>query len=583
MRTVRSRAVESIALVERGGAALASGDWVAARLAFVEAIEIEESPEAILGLGSARWWLGEIGEAMSDWERAYARFVRRRDPVQAVGVAINLSFLQNANFGNRLVSAGWAARAGRLAKTLGEPVLDAWVLLARSQTCDDANQVERWAQQACDVAMETGDRDLELCALSVKGSALVDAGQIEEGAALLDEALTGALGGEVEHLDTVVFTACVLMQSCVRGADFSRVVHWSRALGTFTERYGCPYVFATCRAHYGAVLVATGDWVRADEELHLALRLAGEALPAVRAQAAAFLADLRLAQGRVEEARQLVVEFEDQPVVVSVLAAICLASGETARAVSTVQRRLGVAGARVLEEARLREVLGEALLATGDAAHAGDEGRYLVDLGVRTACELITARGERLLGRALAPAEPEAACRHLDAARGAFAQLEMPLEVARCRFAIAEVLRADRAEVALAEARAALATFEDLGAERDAARAAAWLRAAGTMAARVGPKGLAMLTKRECEVLAVVGTGLSNPEIAERLYISRRTVEHHVASILSKLGLRNRTEIAAFAARFEAEVLTTKIGDLTDESLRSSAQDEREPNRRSPE
>lgn len=94
-----------------------------------------------------------------------------------------------------------------------------------------------------------------------------------------------------------------------------------------------------------------------------------------------------------------------------------------------------------------------------------------------------------------------------------------------------------------------MSDFEDLGADRDANAAAALMRDLGVKAARTGPRNIGRLTKREQEVLILLGEGLSNPQIAARLFLSRKTVEHHVARILSKLGLRGRAEAAALAAR----------------------------------
>jgi len=90
--------------------------------------------------------------------------------------------------------------------------------------------------------------------------------------------------------------------------------------------------------------------------------------------------------------------------------------------------------------------------------------------------------------------------------------------------------------------------FQRLQAARDADGAAALLRSLGVRPSAVR-QGEGQLTARESEVLQLLGRGLTNPEIADRLFISRKTVEHHVGNVLSKLGLRSRAEAAGYAVR----------------------------------
>jgi DNA-binding NarL/FixJ family response regulator len=124
---------------------------------------------------------------------------------------------------------------------------------------------------------------------------------------------------------------------------------------------------------------------------------------------------------------------------------------------------------------------------------------------------------------------------------------------------LARALAGRGREAAVAEARSALGVFEELGAEQEADAAAAFLRALGVKAARTGTRGIkGALTKRERQVLTLLGDGLSNPLIAERLVISRKTVEHHVASVLYKLDLNSRGEATAYAVRHQERNSATK-------------------------
>ena len=84
-------------------------------------------------------------------------------------------------------------------------------------------------------------------------------------------------------------------------------------------------------------------------------------------------------------------------------------------------------------------------------------------------------------------------------------ELDVPYEAARARLMLAEAARSDDPEVAEAEARTALSAFDGLGAGRDADNAAALLRQLGVKAARAAPKNLGILTKRESEVLKLLG------------------------------------------------------------------------------
>jgi DNA-binding NarL/FixJ family response regulator len=111
---------------------------------------------------------------------------------------------------------------------------------------------------------------------------------------------------------------------------------------------------------------------------------------------------------------------------------------------------------------------------------------------------------------------------------------------------LAEVDRASAVEALRSVAQKA----ESMGALSEQQLAVQRLRALGVRTWRRGPTSDAgALSSREREIADLVSGGATNPEIAQTLFLSRKTIERHVSHILAKLGVRNRAELAALLAR----------------------------------
>jgi DNA-binding CsgD family transcriptional regulator/tetratricopeptide (TPR) repeat protein len=136
-----------------------------------------------------------------------------------------------------------------------------------------------------------------------------------------------------------------------------------------------------------------------------------------------------------------------------------------------------------------------------------------------------------------------------------YQQARRPLFAAQARERAAALLAgADQPRQAETALRQAVTDYESLEAGWDLARADSMLRTLGVRRGKKGPRrrprsGWEAMTDTERIVAGLVAEGLSNPQIGARMYLSRRTIQYHVSSILTKLDIASRVELAALVVR----------------------------------
>jgi DNA-binding CsgD family transcriptional regulator len=534
----------------RGEEALRSAQWADARNAFEKSVSESPTPEALDGLGRALWWMGETEEALATRAKAYTAYRKTGRLDKAARVAIWLGLEHAASPGHEAIAGGWLSRAERLLDgSLSSE--SGWLSLARGGLETDPVRMADRADEALAAAREFGDAELEIRALAKSGLALVQSGRVDEGMARLDEAMAAASAGEAEEPETFAETCCDMVAACEAALDGRRLEQWGRVAEQFLELRPYAPLVAFCGSCCAGVLAARGDLASAERWLLWTIeKLETGGHEARCVDPRARLAELRISQGRLEEAQRLLSGIETRPESIRPMVELHVERGELAAAASVLHRWLRRIGSESVGAVPFLAMLVTVQIAREDFDGAKSSALSIEGLATRAGDDRTLAESDLAAGRVfLAQGKSTEAVEALSSAVERFDRLKMRLGAGRARLDLGAALAAaGETELAVNELRTASAGFEKVGAVRQADRADALLRSFGERG-RVGPKGVGRLTRRELEVLELLSEGLTNAEIAQRLFISTKTAGNHVSNILIKLNLRSRTEAAALALR----------------------------------
>jgi DNA-binding NarL/FixJ family response regulator len=547
--------------LERGRDAYDRARWETAydALARANAADLLEPPD-LWRLAMAAYLTGRDAQFSAILERAHHVWLGSGDFPGAARCAFWLGF-SLVDRGEMARATGWFQRAGRLLdRAPGDHVERGYLQLPEALgqlESGDPAAAFLTAGEAVRLGERFGDADLLALALHLQGRAQLEQRQMAAGLALLDEAMVDVAAGVVSPLVTGL-VYCSVIGACRRVYALDRAHEWTTALQTWCERQPdlVPYR-GLCLVYRAEIMQLHGAWQNAWQEAARVLEAqAPERGPAERVTCGAAhyqqgeVHRLRGERARAEAAYREASRLgrEPQPG----LALLRLAEGDVAAARGAIERALAETR-DVPRRSRLLPAAVEIALAAADVGRARAASHELDEMAAAYGAAMLDALAAHARGAvALAQDDALTALKALRQACNAWRQLDAPWDEARTRVLLAGACRelGDR-DAALLELDAAHRTFTHLGAAEELARldlerssAAHSVTPTGSAARQSGRH---TLTPRELQVLALLATGLPNRTIAERLFISEKTVARHVSNIFGKLGVSTRAAATAHA------------------------------------
>jgi class 3 adenylate cyclase len=461
--------------LEAARKAFRANDWAVAlemfRQAEVGGSELEAHD--LESLADSAWWSARPDEAIEVLQRAYAAHLAAGNPARAGYVALTLAREYGVKHAGS-VSAGWFNRAKKLLEAEPESVELGYLYLRQSTQESNAGRLDESieaAQRAVQVGIRVGDANLQAIGSVYQGVSLVDRGDVAEGMKLIDDATLAAVSGELGLYATGV-VYCNTIATCCEIADFGRAREWADAAQQWSATHPQnPLVPGDCRVHQAEVLALRGSWAEAEEsarrgaeELRAFNRLnhVGEALYQIGV--------IRLHLDDVSAARDLFAQASElgrdpQPG----MSMLLLSERKADAAMASITRALDEETSSKLARAHLLPAFVEIALTHRRLEEAREAAEELQSIAsIYTAPSLQGAASTAQGAVLLAADDATGAVRSLRRAVASWHEVDAPYEGARARALLGRAIaRQGDAEGARMELTAARATFERLGAGAD--------------------------------------------------------------------------------------------------------------------